>query len=544
MTVPPFSARGGCARSRAATCQRLIDSPGTAPAQSSGDLPVPAPARGRGAAGPAGGRRRLRSGPDPARRRVRLLRAGRAVHAHRRDADLRHRPARLPAVVPRRRPGIGQGLRERGRVRDRRRARLPARQGHVGAGAVQRRDPARPEDLRRQPDGVLDHRRAQAGRRLLLAVLRRQTGGGRTQGHAGRGRDEHLPAQEPQGGGPGRYDQPGRGDQADRPRRRACGVQHQRRRQARADQRADRRAGRRPAHGLLHHLGRAGQRHDRRTAPAARRIHARAVRRGAGQGQCAHRLRVPGRGQAPVGGHAHPAGDAVAVGGRVGARAEVTAGAASSPLARERAAYRRSRARRSTLVAVVSTVVFAGALVLVVTSSPGWPRVQTTFFDPATAWKSLPAVLAGLWLNVRVLVAAEIGILVLGLLIAVLRTLRGPVFFPVRALAIGYVDLFRGVPLIIALYLIGFGVPGLRLQGVPTDAAVLGTITLVLVYSAYVSEVFRAGIESVHPSQRMAARSLGLTHRQAMRLVVLPQAVRRVLPPLLNDFVALQKDCG
>jgi polar amino acid transport system permease protein len=140
-----------------------------------------------------------------------------------------------------------------------------------------------------------------------------------------------------------------------------------------------------------------------------------------------------------------------------------------------------------------------------------------------------------------VLVVAEAGILVLGLTIAVLRTLRGPVFFPVRALATGYVDLFRGVPLLIALYLIGFGLPALRLHGVPTDTAVLGTITLILIYSAYVAEVFRAGIESVLPSQRAAARSLGLTHRQSM---VLPQAVRRVLPPLLNDFVALQKDVG
>jgi polar amino acid transport system permease protein len=215
-----------------------------------------------------------------------------------------------------------------------------------------------------------------------------------------------------------------------------------------------------------------------------------------------------------------------------------------SPLARERLRYRRSRARRSTLVALVSTVVFAGAVAVGITSSPGWPRVQDTFLDPAIAWSSLPAVLEGLWLNVRVLVVAEAGILVLGLTIAVLRTLRGPVFFPVRALATGYVDLFRGVPLLITLYLIGFGLPALRLQGVPTDTAVLGTITLILVYSAYVAEVFRAGIESVHPSQRAAARSLGLTHRQSMRLVVLPQAVRRVLPPLLNDFVALQKDVG
>jgi polar amino acid transport system permease protein len=215
-----------------------------------------------------------------------------------------------------------------------------------------------------------------------------------------------------------------------------------------------------------------------------------------------------------------------------------------SPLARDRLAYRRSRARRSTLVAMLSTLVFAAAVGYGLSSSPGWPRVRQTFLDPAIAWSSLPAVLSGLWLNVRVLVVAELGILALGLLIAVLRTLRGPVFFPVRALATGYVDLFRGVPLLIALYLVGFGVPALRLQGVPNDVAVLGTVALILIYSAYVAEVFRAGIESVHPSQRAAARSLGLTHRQSMRLVVLPQAVRRVLPPLLNDFVALQKDCG
>ena len=176
-----------------------------------------------------------------------------------------------------------------------------------------------------------------------------------------------------------------------------------------------------------------------------------------------------------------------------------------SPLAQERLAYRRSRARRSTAVAVVSTVVFAVAVGYGITHTPGWPRVQETFFSPAVAWQSLPSVLEGLWLNIRVLVVAEIGILVLGLAIASLRTLRGPVFFPLRALATGYVDLFRGVPLLIALYLIGFGVPALRLQGVPTDVAVLGTATLILIYSAYVAEVFRAGIESVHPSQRAAA---------------------------------------
>jgi len=198
----------------------------------------------------------------------------------------------------------------------------------------------------------------------------------------------------------------------------------------------------------------------------------------------------------------------------------------------------------SSVIVAVASMVFAVAVGYGITHTPGWPRVQETFFSPAVAWQSLPSVLEGLWLNIRVLVVAEIGILVLGLAIASLRTLRGPVFFPLRALATGYVDLFRGVPLLIALYLIGFGVPALRLQGVPTDVAVLGTATLILIYSAYVAEVFRAGIESVHPSQRAAARSLGLSHRQSMRLVILPQAVRRVLPPLLNDFVALQKDVG
>ena len=117
-------------------------------------------------------------------------------------------------------------------------------------------------------------------------------------------------------------------------------------------------------------------------------------------------------------------------------------------------------------------------------------------------------------------------------------------WFPVRALATGYVDLFRGLPLLICLYLVGFGLPGLRLSGIPTSPVLLGGLALVLIYSAYVAEVFRAGIESVHPSQLAAAKSLGLDHRRTMRLVVLPQATRRVTPALLNDFVALQKDCG
>jgi polar amino acid transport system permease protein len=210
----------------------------------------------------------------------------------------------------------------------------------------------------------------------------------------------------------------------------------------------------------------------------------------------------------------------------------------------DRVAYRQSRGRRSTLIALLSTTVFAAVLLFAVTSSPGWPRVRDSFFNLRIGWESLPALLEGLWLNIRVLVVCQVLILVFGLGLAAVRTLRGPVWFPVRALATGYVDLFRGLPLLICLYLVGFGLPGLRLSGLPTNPVLLGGLALVLIYSAYVAEVFRAGIESVHPSQLAAAKSLGLNHRRTMQLVVLPQATRRVTPALLNDFVALQKDCG
>ena len=215
-----------------------------------------------------------------------------------------------------------------------------------------------------------------------------------------------------------------------------------------------------------------------------------------------------------------------------------------SDLQRWRDDYRRGRARRSTVLAGTSTVIFLAVVGTATVLSPGWPRVRETFLDWEVAKDSLPDILSGLWLNVRVLAVCAVLIVIVGLAIATLRTLRGPLWFPVRALAAAYTDFFRGMPLIILLYLVGFGLPGLRLQGIPEDPVVLGTLALVLTYSAYVAEVFRAGIESVHPSQRAAARSLGLSYGQTMRVVVLPQAVRRVLPPLLNDFVALQKDVG
>jgi polar amino acid transport system permease protein len=221
-----------------------------------------------------------------------------------------------------------------------------------------------------------------------------------------------------------------------------------------------------------------------------------------------------------------------------------TALPAPSELELSRRAWRQRRARRSTLVALLSTLLFAVVAYLVVTNAPGWPRVQTTFFSLSVAWESLPKILAGLWLNIQVLVVGGFLVLVVGLLTALTRTLRGAAFAPLRIVATTYVDLFRGMPLIIVLYLVGFGFPALGLEGMPTSPFILGTVAIVLVYSAYVAEVFRAGIESVHPSQRAAARSLGLNHRQTMRIVVLPQALRTVTPALLNDFVALQKDVG
>ena len=223
-----------------------------------------------------------------------------------------------------------------------------------------------------------------------------------------------------------------------------------------------------------------------------------------------------------------------------------------SALEQERRAYRRSRTVRSAAIASISTILVVGALGWVLTHSSGWPRVQETFFDWDKAVASFPAVLSGLWLNIRVLLVCAVLITVLGLTIAVMRTLRGPVFFPLRLFGAAFTDLFRGLPLLLVLLLLGFGVPALGLDGLPQEAVFWGCAALVLSYSAYVaevfrafiSEIFRAGIESVHPSQRAAARSLGLTHTQSLRFVIVPQAVRRVLPPLLNDFVSLQKDSG
>jgi polar amino acid transport system permease protein len=209
---------------------------------------------------------------------------------------------------------------------------------------------------------------------------------------------------------------------------------------------------------------------------------------------------------------------------------------------REREAVRRSAARRSALIASASAVVLFGVVAVAIVSSPGWPTVRETFFNWGDARDSFPDIASGFWVNVELFTIAEPLILVLALAVAVVRVGQSSVLFPLRVLATVYTDVFRGVPTLLVVYLAVFGIPALELTGLPTSNVELGVAALVLSYGAYVAEVLRAGIESVHPSQRSAARSLGLSHAQTMRFVVIPQAVRRVVPPLLNDFVSLQKD--
>lgn len=207
-----------------------------------------------------------------------------------------------------------------------------------------------------------------------------------------------------------------------------------------------------------------------------------------------------------------------------------------------RQALSRRRARRNAFVGMASLIGFTIVVAFLVSRTPGWPVVQETFFNGEEFRASMPGLLEAFLLNVKIFLIAEPIILVFSLLIALTRTLRSAIFLPLRVLATIYVDVFRGVPTILVIFLLGFGMPALRLQGVPNDPVFWGTVALILSYSAYVAEVFRAGIGSVHPSQRMAARSLGLSTLQTNRYVVLPQAVRNVVPPLLNDFISLQKD--
>jgi polar amino acid transport system permease protein len=202
----------------------------------------------------------------------------------------------------------------------------------------------------------------------------------------------------------------------------------------------------------------------------------------------------------------------------------------------------RAEGAKGVAIALISTVLVIGIVVLVVTRSPSWPQFRQLFFNGQEFRDTFPEVARRFVLNIEIAVVCEVFILALALLLAVMRSLPGPVFFPIRAMSIVYVDLFRGIPTIMLVYMLGFGIPGLRLPGVPSSGLFWAAVALVISYSAYVAEVYRAGIESVHPSQAAAARSLGLTRSQTMRSVIIPQAVRRVIPPLLNDFIGLQKD--
>ncbi len=208
----------------------------------------------------------------------------------------------------------------------------------------------------------------------------------------------------------------------------------------------------------------------------------------------------------------------------------------------ERRRVRRTLRRRSLLVASAALLLVFGALILGTVSSPGWASVQELFFSGDDARASFPAILDAFWLNVKMFLIAEPLILALALAVALARQARTPLLVPLRVLAVAYTDLFRGVPTILLVVLFAFGMPALGLQGVPLDPFFWATVALVLSYGAYVAEVFRAGIESIHPSQVASAEALGLSRGQAMRHVIVPQAVRRVVPPLLNDFVSLQKD--
>jgi polar amino acid transport system permease protein len=207
-----------------------------------------------------------------------------------------------------------------------------------------------------------------------------------------------------------------------------------------------------------------------------------------------------------------------------------------------RAAAKRRRARRGAAIATVSTTLVLGGLLLAIVTSKGWPSVRETFFSWEAFRTSFPDVLRGFWLDVKLFVTVEAVVLVLGLGVALVRLSSNPALLPLRLLSAAFTDVLRGVPVILVVYLIGFGVPALELSGVPDDPVLLGGFALALCYSAYVAEVYRAGIRSIHPGQRAAALAVGLDETQALRHVVLPQAVRRVAGPLLNDFISLQKD--
>lgn len=215
-----------------------------------------------------------------------------------------------------------------------------------------------------------------------------------------------------------------------------------------------------------------------------------------------------------------------------------------SELERRRRAERQLKTRKNVLIAGISSVLVLGTFSIILVNSPGWISLRDTFFKWAYGVEVLPKVILGFTTNITLTLVAGSSVALLGLLLALVRTSRSPALTPFRFLATIYVDVFRGIPMILVILLIGFGIPALQIPGVTNEVLILGTIAVIITYTAYVAEVLRSGILTVHPSQRAAARSLGLSHFQTLRHVVLPQAIKRVTPPLLNDLVALIKDTG
>jgi len=209
-----------------------------------------------------------------------------------------------------------------------------------------------------------------------------------------------------------------------------------------------------------------------------------------------------------------------------------------------RQAERATKNSKNKWIAAISSFLVLGALSLIVVLAPGFKTLRNTFFDWAYGVEVLPKVILGFTTNIFLTIIASTLVGLIALSIALIRTSRSPALAPIRFLATAYVDVFRSIPLILVILLVGFGIPALQLKGITSNVLILGTLAVVITYSAYVAEVIRSGILSVHPSQKAAARSLGLDNWQTMRQVILPQALRRVTPPLLNDLVALIKDTG
>ncbi|MET3962031.1 polar amino acid transport system permease protein [Marmoricola sp. OAE513] len=215
---------------------------------------------------------------------------------------------------------------------------------------------------------------------------------------------------------------------------------------------------------------------------------------------------------------------------------------APSPRELERQQVRRGLRRKQFLIAAGITVLAAIAVATIVGTSPGWERFKELFLSWHHAKEAFPDIAKGFWINVKMFVIGEVIILVVGTLVAVTRNTVTPWLTPLRIVAVIYTDVFRGLPTLLVVFIACIGIPALGIEGVPTDVTTLGIFALVLCYGAYVAEVIRAGIDSIHPSQISSAEALGLGRAQTTRYVVLPQALRRVAPPLLNDFVSLQKD--